>query len=123
MGTAELLYDAFEIHKVCEFHDRDMNRYEEIVDEDFQLRDDEDAIRMFWTVYGHLPSGGVEGLVDRDEKYEAEEVLAFFEACLKAYQVQAEFVPAAKLALEKCPFPVGAMRAKEALRSVLAKAQ
>ena len=34
-----------------------------------------------------------------------------------------DLLEAAKLALEKCPFPVGAMKAKEALTIAIAKAE
>ena len=34
-----------------------------------------------------------------------------------------DLLEAAKLALEKCPFPVGAMKAKEALKNAIAKTE
>lgn len=56
-----MLYDNFEIAKVAEYQDADGTTFcEPIIGDDVP----EGAIRAFWTVYGHVPSGGVDALFD-----------------------------------------------------------
>ncbi len=65
-----LKFDAYEYNGVIEYEDCDGERYCEPVTED-QLADWQDQggdnatpVNAFWSVYGHLPEGGVECLCD-----------------------------------------------------------
>lgn len=66
-----MLYDNFEISKVAEYQDADGTTFcEPVIGYDIP----DDAIRTFWTVYGHVPSGGVDALLDFDDMEAAEAV-------------------------------------------------
>ena len=67
-------YDGLELAPVAEYEDKDGVKYCERVD------DPSDA--QFWSVYGHLPEGGVQCLEDYDTEQEAsafaEQLLSLF---------------------------------------------
>jgi hypothetical protein len=47
-------FDAFEVHKVAEYNDNHGATYCETIDDDSaQEGADDEAVRQFWTVYGH----------------------------------------------------------------------
>ena len=61
--------------------------------------------------------------VDDFPCYEGEDIDEECKANASLVAAAPDLLEAAKLALEKCPFPVGAMKAKEALRTAIAKAE
>lgn len=67
-------YDGLELSAVAEYEDKDGTKYCERVD------DPQEA--QFWSVYGHLPEGGVECLEDFDKEQEASD---FANMLLKLY--------------------------------------
>ena len=74
-------FDHYEISKVAEYmgDEPDGKTFCEQVDDDFETeptayRTDE-PIRTFWTLYGHLPEGGVMAIADREDKASCEELL------------------------------------------------
>lgn len=74
------LYDNFELQEVGEYDAGDDTTFIEPI---FNWKDREQAIRTFWTVYGHLPTGGVSSLMDFDDEKIAQEHLDFFNELLK----------------------------------------
>jgi len=63
------LYDYFEYEAVAEYPDTDCTtRCEPIIGwKHGDPYPDEECLRVFWTIYGHLPSGGVRALMDFDD--------------------------------------------------------
>lgn len=79
-----MLFDAFEMNKVGEFEDGNGGTCCEPI---FDEADDGDRYdRVFWTVYGHKPEGGVEALIDRDEKEDAAAIYEFLCELLGVYE-------------------------------------
>lgn len=67
-------YDGLEIAPVAEYEDKDGSKFCEPVDDPKQAH--------FWSVYGHIPEGGVECLEDFDTGKEA---LNFANRLLRIY--------------------------------------
>lgn len=74
------LYDNFELSKVAEYPAGEGTCCEALLDGE-ELP--EGATRVFWTVYGHLPEGGVRALIDFDEEEDAIKHYEFFMELLK----------------------------------------
>ena len=72
-----MLFNAFEIDQVGEFEGDEGEILCERLNADCEHEADA-YDRVYWTVYGHLPTGGVEALVDRIEKEDAEAIYNFF---------------------------------------------
>lgn len=65
----DMLYDGYELQMVAEYPDPNGGTFcEPVLDVEYS---DDNAIRQFWTVYGHLPSGGVEAIADKDDQCDA----------------------------------------------------
>ena len=75
----KMLYDNFELQECAEFIDENFNTCIESV---FDDGDKENAINVFWTIYGHLPEGGVSALIDFQDEEIAREHLDFFNGLL-----------------------------------------
>ena len=73
-----MLYDNFECSEVGEFDFGDDTTFIQPIFPE----DREEAIRTFWTVYGHLPEGGVLALMDFDDEEIAKEHAEFFNGLL-----------------------------------------
>ncbi len=69
-------YDGLEIAPVGEYEDKDGSKFCERVDDPQEAH--------FWSVYGHLPEGGVECLEDFATEQEA---IAFSKQLLSIYNV------------------------------------
>ncbi len=79
-----LLYDNFEIQRVGEF---DGDNGEILVEPIFDDGVCDDTYRrVYWTVYGHKPEGGVEALADRDRAEDAAEVYDYFMMLLRFFK-------------------------------------
>lgn len=72
-------YDAFEVHPVAEYTGKDGQTYCEVCEE---------SEAHFWSVYGHLPEGGIECLADYRTREFAEEIQQLFLQGLLAQKVQ-----------------------------------
>lgn len=75
----DVLYDDFEIEKVGEFN-FDGETHVEVI---HTPADEENALSVFWTVYGHLPTGGVRALMDFEDEADARKHYTFFKTLLR----------------------------------------
>ena len=88
-----MLYDGFEIQKVGEYpdpNDSGKTFCEPIFDP--ILEDGVEPLKIFWTIYGHLPEGGVEALIDQDDEDDATEIYEFFCDMLKSHVMVTDFL-------------------------------
>ena len=76
------MFDAFELQRVAEYTAPDGCTYCEVLTDKEVTSQELKCLRIFWTVYGHLPTGGVEALVDRDTEEDATRIFNFFEGLL-----------------------------------------
>lgn len=91
------MFDNFELYKVAEFNDNHGGTFcEMIIDSEQQKFADEEAIRQFWTIYGHYPhptekeagqgvNAGLEALIDMDNEKEITRIYLFLLKLLRAY--------------------------------------
>lgn len=77
------LYDGFEVQLVGEFNNGGDNFCESIEFADDREAMIEEAIQTFWTVYGHLPEGGVEAIADFHSEKDADRLCDFLNHLLK----------------------------------------
>lgn len=67
--TAPVLYDGYEIATVGEYDQHDGTTACEPLDsEDDDPCDNDDLVNVFYTVYGHLPKGGVQAIADLNDE-------------------------------------------------------
>lgn len=69
-----LLYDNFELDQIGEYSDNHGSTFCEPLN---NIDDDEDCLRVFWTVFGHLPAGGRNTIGDFDNLKDAGKLYEF----------------------------------------------
>jgi hypothetical protein len=77
-------FDNFELARVAEFQD---GSCEPITWDDRQqarIEVDGSCKRTFWTIYGHLPEGGVDAIVDVDDQAQAQATYELLQALIPA---------------------------------------
>lgn len=80
-----MLYNAFELQKMGEYSDNHGGTFcEPILDP--ILEDDEEALRVFWVIQGHMPEGGVETLIESDDEVGILAQFDFFCTLLECYK-------------------------------------
>lgn len=104
MAKSELLYDDFEIMAVAVRYDASStSTYCEPItnDEDLPLPEDPnetgylekiDALRVFWTIYGHVDGRGVEAFIDIADRERAGKVSEFLLNLLQARKLLPKLV-------------------------------
>ena len=99
------MYDAFELELVAEYDCHDgttacepyfqATDYPEGFDENPnapEFLEECDVLRFFWTIYGHLPEGGVEALIDSDNYKHIKKQFDFFVKLLETRIVSLRFL-------------------------------
>ena len=94
-----MLYDSFELELVAEYYLNDGTTAcepfftDEILPDDFDINPNNpetlekfNVLKFFWTIYGHLPNGGVEALIDGSDYRHIKEQYDFLNTLLISYQ-------------------------------------
>ena len=74
-------FDRFEVEKVAEYANPKGGTFCEAVTASNE--NDEDAIRTFWTLYGHTPNQGVEALIDNEDEDYIRALCVYFNGLIK----------------------------------------